>query len=213
MATSAAWAVHLRGFTRYAGGWSGLPQHWGEMLDRLGVEFAPRFEHEASQRGARSSVGRGLATDQGEQFGPDEKDLDRPGGHVRQLHGQAPFHRAPGALRVPFDEGHRAGLSVDRRDGQGRAPARDRPIVGRQARPRHAHDESRVPNEHVIRFDPSGIFADLDAIMGRLPAWRPDVEDLHDASQADRHDRPAVGPLGRRHVVAEKEPLARDRRL
>ncbi|MFN8009806.1 MAG: hypothetical protein U0P81_00215 [Holophagaceae bacterium] len=32
VATSAAWAVHLRGFTRYAGGWSGLPQHWGEML-------------------------------------------------------------------------------------------------------------------------------------------------------------------------------------
>lgn len=32
VATSSAWAVHLRGFTRYAGGWSGLPQHWGEML-------------------------------------------------------------------------------------------------------------------------------------------------------------------------------------
>lgn len=31
-ATSALWAVHLRGFTRFAGGWSGLPQHWGEML-------------------------------------------------------------------------------------------------------------------------------------------------------------------------------------
>ena len=30
--TSAAWAVHLRGFTSFAGGWSALPQHWGEML-------------------------------------------------------------------------------------------------------------------------------------------------------------------------------------
>lgn len=30
--TSAAWAIHLRGFTSFAGGWSALPQHWGEML-------------------------------------------------------------------------------------------------------------------------------------------------------------------------------------
>lgn len=32
VATSTAWALHLRGFTRFGGGWSGLPQHWGEML-------------------------------------------------------------------------------------------------------------------------------------------------------------------------------------
>jgi hypothetical protein len=31
-ATSTAWAMHLRGFTRFGGGWSALPQHWGEML-------------------------------------------------------------------------------------------------------------------------------------------------------------------------------------
>ncbi len=32
VSTSTAWALHLRGFTRFAGGWSALPQHWGEML-------------------------------------------------------------------------------------------------------------------------------------------------------------------------------------
>lgn len=36
LATSTAWALHVRGFTRmgglFGGGWSALPQHWGELI-------------------------------------------------------------------------------------------------------------------------------------------------------------------------------------